>query len=324
MADPTTIPDPAAVGAVVGPAAGALFEGADPRCPRCGVHLLGASDPVCGRCGVDPRSPEARARHARVGGRFHELLRGASYVPAALATVVRHPALLGTLALPALLNLLIALGITYLVMPSLVDWLRYLTMPDMMTDWTGWLTLPRYSFMFLGWSLRVAGVVVVPGLAAWLLCAPPFRFIFAATGAMISGSVERRVLGLPLERSQVELLQREKAIASSVLSSVGLMLLETAAYVLLMPLALVPAAGTFVWVMGPRAVFAGFEALDPVLCRKVYSPGEKVALLRLRRFRFLGLGTTVLLLLCLPLVNTVVFPLASVAATLLYLDLDRK
>src|SRR5581483_5778739 len=160
----------------------ALAPGADPRCPRCGVHLLGETSSHCPRCGIDPRSPDAKKRHWRQAPMIVELFLGGSYFVRGLYTIARHPRVWATAAIPFIVNALVAIGMTFLVMPSLVAWLRWLTAPDALATWTGWLALPRHAFEFLGWSVRFAPALVVPGLTAWLLSAPPFRQIFAVSG----------------------------------------------------------------------------------------------------------------------------------------------
>jgi uncharacterized protein involved in cysteine biosynthesis len=301
-----------------------LVLGAEPRCPRCGIHLSSESSPLCAHCGVDPRSPEARKRLVAAGPLLIELFRGASYLPRGLYAIVRHPRLLRMAAIPLLVNVLAAIGLSTFVIPTLVAWLRWLTAPDTLTTWTGWLAVPRHAFEFLGWSVRVAPALVVPGIMAWLLSAPPLRQFFAAGGTFVSDATERAELGLATELEPSEVLQRERSVAAALLSSIGLSLLEAGAYLVLLPVALIPLAGTFVWLMGPRFVFAGVDASDPVLCRKLYRSAEKVALLRARRGRFLGLGIVSLAALGVPYVNGVVFPITSAAAALLYLELDRK
>jgi uncharacterized protein involved in cysteine biosynthesis len=298
-----------------------LVLGADPRCPRCGAHLVGAA---CARCGLDPRARDVRDERAPLGPVAVELVRGASYLPRGAFALATHPRLWGTVAIPILVNVLAAIVLQLLVVPSLIGYLKWLTAPDTLASWTGWLAVPRHALELLGWSTRIAGPLVGPGLTAWLLTAPPLRQVFAAAGVFVSDAVERERLGIASRLGEAELLQREKSAAAAVLGSIALALLETAALVVLMPVALIPLAGSFVWLMGPRFAFAGIDALDPVLGRKLYASAEKVALVRARRWRLLGLGATALALLGLPYVNGVVLPVASAAAALLYLELDVK
>ncbi|HZU96274.1 MAG TPA: EI24 domain-containing protein [Planctomycetota bacterium] len=300
-----------------------LVAGLQARCPRCGSHIL-AEHLACPECGVDPLSERARARTVPVGSRQREVLRGISYLPRGLWQILKTPASWGAIILPLGLNIVFVLGVTLALVPQLEHWLELATIPRALADLKGWLTPLRYAIIFMGWLFRTASYFAVPGLTAWALSLPPFRIIYAALGTLVSERIERSVLGLGPVKTLAEHEHRERSVAASVLGAVLLMCLETVLYGLLLPIALIPVAGSFVWLVVPRAIVCGVDQLDPSLCRKAYSPREKAALLWARRYRFLGLGAATFFVMGTPYFNAFIFPVAAAGATLLYLELDAK
>ncbi len=299
-----------------------LVDGLDVHCPRCGARLL-TTHVVCPQCSVDPTGPDAVARVVPQGSRQVEFLRGVLYLPRGAAAVLVRPASWPIISLALFLNIVFAIGVTHVVVPQLANWLAWLTTPYALADWTGWWTPPRLAIVFLGFLVRAAAFFTVPGITAWVLSSPPFRVIFAATGALLTERFERDFLGLG-PRGSFDELKLSRSVAGAIVSSIALMAVEAALYLLLLPIALIPLVGSFVWLVAPRALVAGLDQTDPVLVRKVYYLREKAALWWRHRWRVLGFGAAVLFLLGLPYFNGVVLALAPVGAMLLFLELEGK
>jgi uncharacterized protein involved in cysteine biosynthesis len=299
-----------------------IVDGLFAHCPRCGARLLTAHA-SCPGCGVDPTSEEAHARLLRKWSPQGEFLRGVAYLPRGAAAILRRPHVWPVIAVPLLLNVVFAVGVAFVVVPPLANWLSWVTSPNALADWTGWLKPFRLALVFLGWTVRGAPFFAVPGLTAWVLSTPPFRVFFAAAGVVISDRFERDLLGLG-RGEKLDELQRGRSVAAAILSSIGLMAFECALYLVLLPVALVPFVGSFVWLVTPRLLVVALDQTDPVLVRKLYYPREKAALWWRHRWRFFGFGLAVLALLGAPFFCAFVLALAPVAAALLYVELDPK
>lgn len=299
-----------------------VVGGLDVHCPRCGARLL-TSHIACPQCGVAPTSAEASSRAVRRGSPSVEVLRGVAYLPRALGTIVTRPRTWPVMALPLLLNVVFAIGVSYIIVPQLANWLAWLTSPYALADWTGWWTPPRLAIVFLGWLVRGAAFFTIPGITAWVLSTPPFRVLCAASAAIVSARFERDILRLG-RQDPFEELKLGRSVAAAIVSSLGLMAIETALYLLLLPIALIPFVGTFAWLVAPRALVAGLDQTDPLLVRKMYYPSEKLAIWWAHRWRILGFGCAVVFVLGVPFVNAVVLAIAPVAATLLFLELEEK
>jgi uncharacterized protein involved in cysteine biosynthesis len=245
-------------------------------------------------------------------------------LPRGLWAIVVHRSLWAVVALPLLLNIVFVVAISEFAVPVVESWLKWSTAPGSLASWTGWWRAPADVLAMLGYVLRALPGLTVPLIVACLLSTPPFRVVFAALSPLVSEAVERLRLHdhSLVTNSQYE--RRERTLGVAVTRSLLLILLEATVYVVTLPLALVPLVGTLAWVVFPRAIFAGADLTDPTLCRKGYTVGESARLFWTYRYRFLGLGTPFFLLLGVPYVNAVIFPVAAVAATLLYLELERK
>jgi uncharacterized protein involved in cysteine biosynthesis len=295
-----------------------------PRCRRCGTRLLDQESVLCPGCGIAPASVDPPAGLVAAGSRQREFLRGVSYLPRGAWKALTSPRLWPTIAIILVLNVIFVVGVNEIVIPALESWLKYATAPEALSQWTGSLRALRYVAELLGWLVRAAGYFAIPGLTAWVLSTPPFRVIFAALGTHVSALVERErhhETGVP---TLLETLKLHRSMSAAVLSAIVLTIAETALYALLIPIALIPLVGTFVWLVLPRAVFAGLDQTDPTLCRKAYHPGDKVALWWAHRWRILGFGSFFFFVLGTPIFNAIVFPAAAAGAALLYFDLDPK
>ena len=295
-----------------------------PRCQRCGTRLLDQESIHCAGCGVEAASPKARAGLVPEGSRQREFLRGAAYLPRGAWKALTSPHLWPSIGIGLVLNVIFVVGVTEVVIPSLENWLKYATAPEALTQWTGSLRALRYVAELLGWLVRAAGFFAIPGLTAWVLSTPPFRVIFAALATHVSAQVERDRLHESGAPTSFEILKLHRSMSAAVLSAIFLTVAETALYVLLIPIALIPLIGTFAWLVLPRAIFAGLDQTDPTLCRKVYHPSDKIALWWAHRWRILGFGSFFFFVLGTPIFNAFVFPAAAAGAALLYFELDRK
>ncbi len=305
-----------------------LVGGLKPRCLRCGSRFFDETSTVCPGCNIDPVSPDMRTHVVPRGSRQREFLRGVAYLPRGAWKALTSPHLWPTLALLLVLNVIFVLSVTTLVIPPLENWLRYTTAPESLAQWTGTLAVFRYVARLLGWLVRTSSYFAIPALTAWILSTPPFRVILAALSTHVSEQIERdrlRDWAAPFSLAAAfNTLKLHRSMGAAVLSSLVLTLEESALYVATFPIALVPVVGTFAWLVFPRCVFAGLDLTDPTLCRKLYYPGEKVALWWTHRWRLLGLGCAFFFVLGIPVLSAFAFPVAAAGGALLYFELDRK
>jgi uncharacterized protein involved in cysteine biosynthesis len=295
-----------------------------PRCPHCGTRFLDEESTNCSECGAHPASTEVQAKLVGPGSSQREFFRGVRYLPRGAWKALSSPHLWPTLAIALVLNVVFVIGVETIMIPALENWLKYTTLPDALSQWTGAMRIFKHLATFLGWTVRVAGFFAIPGLTAWVLSTPPFRIIFAVLATQVSEKLERDFVHGSPQPTSFEIFKLHRSMSAAVLSALVLTIAEAVLYGLLIPVALIPVVGTFAWLVLPRAIFSGLDQTDPTLCRKVYHPGEKIALWWAYRWRILGFGCAFFFFLGTPIFNAFVFPAAAAGGALLYLELDRK
>ncbi|MGE0872107.1 MAG: EI24 domain-containing protein [Kofleriaceae bacterium] len=163
--------------------------------------------------------------------------------------------------------------------------------------------------------VAVLGVSVFVSVAS--LIAGPFN-------EMLSERVEARVTGAPSPPFSVLgfVVDLVVGITHAARRIVRYLILLA----LLLVVALVPAIGPVLATVGSAYVtaqFAAYDAHDAVFARKRWRYRDKVEYLRVRRWRSLGFGGPIALLLLVPGANVVALAIGATAATLTVIDEDR-
>jgi CysZ protein len=236
--------------------------------------------------------------------------RGAADAMAGARFLLARPRLWIWVALPALLSLVILVGI--------VVW------------FLGFIGVPLrglVEFVPGSWAETLLHVIV--GVATALLSLTVFlsfaSLIAAPFNEMLSESIEAIVTGRPGERFRFFGFLRDLVVGMAhALRRVILYLTVIAA--LFLASWIIPVLGAAVAaVIGAivTARFASYDAYDAVWSRRRWRYADKTAYLRQRRFRTLGLGGAVAALLLVPGLNLVALSVGASAATLAFLDDER-
>ncbi|MGI3781726.1 MAG: EI24 domain-containing protein [Janthinobacterium lividum] len=225
-----------------------------------------------------------------------------------LSILVRRPRLFWLGALPPLVTSVV-FAVALVV---LVDHLTALTtaLTPFAAGWSADLALT--ARVVVG-TLLVAGIVLIMVLV--------FSTLTLAIGApvydAISEAVDRTFPGAPPALEEPV----RSGVARAVRQSVGLVLVAAAGAVVLFGFGFVPVVGQVVAPVG-GALFGGWMLVtelvgSPLERRGVLTLRSRRQLLARRRWRSLGLGVPCFLLLSVPFVAVVVFPVATAAGTLL-------
>jgi CysZ protein len=230
-------------------------------------------------------------------------LRGAAYL-------ARHPRLWTWVAAPALIAAIVLIA----AIGTILGWLGApiaalaAVVPG---DWAD--NVLRFAATII---LAIASISIVVSFAA--LIAAPFN-------EQLSERVEEAVTGVPAPpfrfgRFLVELgLGVAHAARRVSLYAITMLLL------LIVGVA-VPVVGTVIAAAGgawATARFAAYDAHDAVFARRRWRYRRKMAYLRERRWRGLGLGAVVAALLVVPFVNIIGLSIGATAATLRVVDEER-
>lgn len=162
--------------------------------------------------------------------------------------------------------------------------------------------------------LPVLGVLVVLVLAY-------FTFTMAGTAIaspfldILSGKTEKLIRGEKLEEGGSFWQDAVRSVGDAL----RLVVLQIGVLILSLPLNLIPVAGTVAWI-GLGAWLSAFDYLDFPLARHRIPWNQRWIFLRRHIGASLGFGLGVFGLLLIPLLNLLILPVATVAATLLYVD----
>jgi CysZ protein len=230
-------------------------------------------------------------------------LRGAAY----LAT---HPRLWKWVLAPAVLAAIILFfaigGILAVVSPWIAGIAAYL--PGSWAD--------NVLKLLAGVVLFVASVSIFVSLAA--LIAAPFN-------EELSQSIEERETGVPGPKFSLLRFLVDVAIGVAHAARRVAVYLAIMFALLIVGIA-VPVAGTAIAaVLGAIATarFASYDAFDAIWARRRYRYRAKVDYLREHRWRTLGMGAVVAVLLIVPGLNVIGLSIGATAATLRVIDQDR-
>jgi len=237
-----------------------------------------------------------------------EVVAGAGLLVRGLAYVLRRPRLFLLGALPPVLTSLLFTGV--LILLFLQGDALVVALTGFAEGWSaGWLRVLRV----------LAGLALVGGVI--LLMVISFTTLTLTLGAplydLISESVDHD-LPNPPPASDERLV---RSLARGLRQSAALIAVSAALAVLLFAAGLVPVVGQVAvpvvsalaggWLLGIELVGSALER------RQVLTLRGRRALLRRRRARVLGLCVPTFLLLAVPFVGVVVFPVATAAGTLL-------
>ena len=186
---------------------------------------------------------------------------------------------------------------------------------------TTWLTpfTASWSDGLASAARVVVGALLVGGTV--LLMVLVFRTLTLAIGSpvydRISKAVDRSHPDVPAEREE----PLRAGVARAVRQAVALVLVSAAGAVVLFGVGFVPVVGQVVAAVG-GALFGGWMLVielvgSPLERRGVLTLRDRRRVLGRRRWRSLGLGVPSFLLLSVPFVAVVVFPVATAAGTLL-------
>ena len=166
----------------------------------------------------------------------------------------------------------------------------------------------------------VLALVTVAGLAAVAL----FAFVLVARViaspflAQLSEDTERQVRGH---------LSEEPFAIGTFVGDVGRGIGHSLALVSLLgvtfPLSFIPVIGPILWI-GSGWILLAYDFTSFTLDRRHWSLKEKYSLLRSAWPRVLGLGAAIFVLIAVPLGGLLILPAATVAGTLLVLELEEK
>jgi CysZ protein len=236
-----------------------------------------------------------------------EFLAGCALLGRGLRLIVRRPRLFGLGAIPPAVTSLLFVGILILVFAELepmVAWLTPFADP--------WAPQSRVLFRVLVGTALVAGLVLIMVLT--------FTALTLAIGSPIydklSESVEQEFgpvpqLDEPLATGAARAVRQ--SVTLIVVSVLGTALLFAAGFVPALGQTVVPVVSAAFggWMLGIELMGSAFER------RGLLTLSDRRVAMRRRRARVFGFTIPTFLLLAVPLVGVVVFPVATAAATLL-------
>jgi CysZ protein len=217
----------------------------------------------------------------------------------------QHPRLWGWVIAPAILTLLIMIGlivgVTQLVDPA-VAWL------------TGWLP----GFLQGLATARVWLIVIVGlGAGALMIFVAIVGIVAGPFNEMLSEAVEARLTGKPGPKFSFGAFARSFAVG--LVHGIRRVVIAVFSFLLLFALGFVPVIGTIAaLVLGFyfTSRSAAYDCYDAVLARRELSYDGKLAYLANHRSRTLGLGAGVTGLLFVPGINLVALGIGAAGATI--------
>jgi CysZ protein len=236
-----------------------------------------------------------------------EFLAGVALLGRGLRLIVRRPRLFGLGAIPPAVTSLLFVGILIVVFAELQPMVAWLT-----PFAEAWSPQSQVLFRVLVGTALVAGLVLIMVLT--------FTALTLAIGSPIydklSEAVEREFGPVPQLDEPVA-----RGAARAVRQSIALIAISVLVTALLFAAGFVPGLGQTVvpvvsaafggWILGMELMGSTFER------RGLLTLTDRRVAMRRRRARVFGFTIPTFLLLAIPLVGVVVFPVATAAATLL-------
>jgi CysZ protein len=242
-----------------------------------------------------------------VAGGVAEVLVGASLLGKGLGLITRRPRLFLLGAIPPAITSIIFTGLLIAVITQLEPFVDWLT--PFADHWARTLAVTLRAFIG---SALVAGAV--------LLMVISFTALTLALGSplydKLSESVEREFGDVPeLDENVARGIFRalRQAIALIALSALGALLIFASGFIPVIGQTVVPVISAMFggWMLGIELIGSAFER------RGMLRLTDRRAAMRTRRLRVLGFAVPTFLLLAIPFVGVVVFPIATAGGTLL-------
>ena len=244
---------------------------------------------------------------------MRQVLLGAGDAARGLRYLLAHPRLFGWVAAPALVTLVVIIGVVWAVLALSAPAVAWIAAgaPDWLESWLSGLL-----------RLLVVGGLSVVG----------FLFYVSISGAlagpfceMLSESVEERVTGTPAPGFSAIAFAR--GVLLGVLHAMRRLAIYLFALGLLLVLgALIPGVGHAIAAAVGfylAAQTAAYDCYDAIFGRRLWRYRQKTDYLRAHRGRTLGLGAAVAALLLIPFFNLVALGLGAAGATLAFLEEAR-
>jgi CysZ protein len=231
-------------------------------------------------------------------------LRGAAYLAA-------HPRLWKWVLAPAIVAVVLLIVVVGAILSALGPWIVALAalVPGAWAD-----NVLRFV---AGVALAIASVSIFISLAA--LIAAPFN-------EELAESIEEHVTGVAGPRFSLIRFSVDLAIGIAHAARRVFVFIVVMGSLLVVGIA-VPVVGTLVaTVLGAIATarFASYDAFDSIWARRRYRYRAKVSYLRTNRWRTLGMGAVVGVMLVVPGLNLIGLAVGATAATLRVIDQERS
>lgn len=221
--------------------------------------------------------------------------------------ILRSPGLMGLSAASAVVTLAILGGLVWLLATytgTLVTWMW--ARPDAWYLLGPWYLLYALTFLLL----LAAGASTLPSL----VLAPVQDLLSERTEKLCTG-----VAGTPSGWRSFF-----KGVWLSIFHTLGRLALLLCGYALLLPLHLVPGAGSLLWTVLASAwtiTILATEHLGTTMARHLRPFGDVVRSVKGRPQLALGFGSAVYIILWVPVLNVLFLPMATVGGALLFLGL---
>lgn len=233
-----------------------------------------------------------------------DFITGFSYIPRGLALILR-PRLRRYVILPVLINVVLFISAFVLLLERLGGWLDGL-LPSSLA-WLSWLILP---LLFLALSL---GVFYTFGLVANLIASPFSALLAEQIELQMGGQPPSAGAGLKqtLRSTAIGVMTQLSALAYQLVRLLPLLLLFLVPVVNVLATSVLIAFSAWMLALGYLSTPMGNHDMSFRAVRETC---------RGRRALALGLGTGLLLLTWIPLLNLLALPVGTAAATALWTE----
>ncbi len=233
--------------------------------------------------------------------RTARFLRGASFLFKGLGTLVVGSGLRRWAVIPIAINTILFAGAGYLAVRLGVHYGGLVS--------EGWLGTVGAAAAGIGaFLLFVIVGFFTFGMVAIVISAP--------FNELLSQATERRATG---STGEVDKLPFAADMVRAGLAAARLFAVEMAATIPALPLLLIPVAGAIAFGV-LASFFLALAFLDYPLDRRKLGVGDKLGFCSKHLAEVLGFGAITYVMMMVPLVNVATIPVASVGATLLFLD----
>lgn len=245
---------------------------------------------------------------------------GFAAVPRAVGMILCSPKMMALAAVPAVISLIILLGLIVLSVGYGDDMLRLLWSPPSEPE-SWWMWTFSVLHVITEWLARLVFIAlsVVFTFFLSLVVAEPFVDLLSETTEERLGSLGEaapfRIAGLLVEL---------RAALGDVSLDVGvLLLLQIPIFALL----LIPFVGGFLHVVVQSVIgafFTGLEITSSALGRRGFHGRQRWRILLSHEAEVLGIGSGVLIIMFVPLAQLLTFPIAVVAGTIAVVEIEGR